>query len=363
MTQGFMRPPIGFGPGSQPDADDQGELDYLAMPSGMRTFEPHFPHVDDPQRIAPARKALRALARLAATWTPGGENLVFHRPPFDAENARVFAQALGEGEVAIRVAGRAPVDIQESVFAGVWRVMPGRDPVGVRPGAAAGRASGGAADSARDSTIDSAVDSTIDSAIDNATDNAIDSAIDNAIDNAAGDVTVDVTGGRPMAAPGQAGEDGNRDRIEREYVEIGLMPTAVLRRQAARIFCSPPAEGGVVNGPHIVSELLEQCEGREQFAEPYAINLSLLPHSPEDLAYLDAALGKGEVTMLSRGYGNCRIESTAIADVWRVRYYNSQDALILDIIEVSAVPDVACAAPEDLADSAVRLQEVSEAMA
>mgnify|MGYP000530306569 CR=1 FL=1 len=347
MTQGFMRPPIGFGPGSQPDADDQGELDYLAMPSGMRTFEPHFPHVDDPQRIAPARKALRALARLAATWTPGGDNLVFHRPPFDAENARVFAQALGEGEVAIRVAGRAPVDIQESVFAGVWRVMPGRDPVGGPSGASADRASGGAVGNAIDSTIDSAKD--------------------NAIDNAAGDVTDDVTGGRPMAAPGPAEEDANRDRIEREYVEIGLMPTAVLRRQTARIFCSPPAEGGVVNGPHIVSELLEQCEGRGEFdepdAEPYAINLSLLPHSPEDLAYLDAALGKGEVTMLSRGYGNCRIESTAIADVWRVRYYNSQDALILDIIEVSAVPDVACAAPEDLADSAVRLQEVSEAMA
>ncbi|MGQ7247709.1 hydrogenase expression/formation C-terminal domain-containing protein [Halomonas sp. V046] len=347
MTQGFMRPPIGFGPGSQPDADDQGELDYLAMPSGMRTFEPHYPDVDDPQRIAPARKALRALARLAATWTPGGENLVFHRPPFDAENARVFAQALGEGEVAIRVAGRAPVDIQESVFAGVWRVMPGHDPVGGPSGATTDRVPGGA--------VGNAIDCTIDSAIDNEIDNAIDSARD--------DVAGDVTGGRPMDASGQAGEDGNRDRIEREYVEIGLMPTAVLRRQAARIFCSPPAEGGVVNGPHIVSELLEQCEGREQFAEPYAINLSLLPHSPEDLAYLDAALGKGEVTMLSRGYGNCRIESTAIADVWRVRYYNSQDALILDIIEVSAVPDVACAAPEDLADSAVRLQEVSEAMA
>ena len=34
------------------------------------------------------------------------------------------------------------------------------------------------------------------------------------------------------------------------------------------------------------------------------------------------------------------------------------DALILDTIEVSEVPEVACAAPEDIADSAVRLAQM-----
>jgi hydrogenase-1 operon protein HyaF len=46
-----------------------------------------------------------------------------------------------------------------------------------------------------------------------------------------------------------------------------------------------------------------------------------------------------------------------------VRYYNSQDVLILDTIEVTTIPEVACAAPEDIADSAARLLEVAEAMA
>jgi hydrogenase-1 operon protein HyaF len=41
-----------------------------------------------------------------------------------------------------------------------------------------------------------------------------------------------------------------------------------------------------------------------------------------------------------------------------VVYYNSQDAVILNSVEVTDMPEVACAAPEDLQDSAERLVEV-----
>jgi hydrogenase-1 operon protein HyaF len=41
-----------------------------------------------------------------------------------------------------------------------------------------------------------------------------------------------------------------------------------------------------------------------------------------------------------------------------VQYFNSQDALILNTIEVTEVPEVACAAALDLEDSAERLAEV-----
>jgi hydrogenase-1 operon protein HyaF len=91
---------------------------------------------------------------------------------------------------------------------------------------------------------------------------------------------------------------------------------------------------------------------------PHAINLSLLPHTEEDLALLDSHLGRGPVHILSRGYGNCRISSTATRHVWWVRYYNSQDTLILNSLEVADVPDVALASPEDLEDSAQRLAEI-----
>ena len=280
MTQGFMPSSPGIGPGSQPE---EAVLDYLPMPSGMSTFQPSFPEVEDPERIRPALDALSALADRAAQWTQEGGNLVVELPSLDAENRKALADALGEGEVAIKVGGKDAVEIQESVFAGLWRVT------------------------SRD------------------------------VDHASGSV--------------------------QEHIEIGVVPLAVVQCRQQRIFCPPEAGQGVVNGPFIVSELIERCEERVPGGEPYAINLSLLPHTPEDLAYLDEALGRGEVTILSRGYGNCRIDSTALDHVWRVRYFNSQDSLILDVIEVSDVPEVACAAAEDIADSVIRLKQVVEAMA
>ncbi len=94
----------------------------------------------------------------------------------------------------------------------------------------------------------------------------------------------------------------------------------------------------------------------------HVVNLSLLPHTPEDLEWLESALGTGGVTILSRGYGNCRITATALAHVWKVQFFNSQDILILDTFEVTAMPEVALAAAEDLSDSAARIRAVIEAI-
>ncbi|VAY89035.1 Hydrogenase expression/formation protein HupH (fragment) [mine drainage metagenome] len=79
--------------------------------------------------------------------------------------------------------------------------------------------------------------------------------------------------------------------------------------------------------------------------------------SPEDLAYLYDAFGTGTVSILSRGYGNCRITSTRLANVWWVQYFNSTDQIILNTLEVVDVPEVALAADEDFLESVVRLGE------
>ncbi|MCE8470492.1 hydrogenase expression/formation protein, partial [Rhodovulum sulfidophilum] len=60
--------------------------------------------------------------------------------------------------------------------------------------------------------------------------------------------------------------------------------------------------------------------------------------------------------------GNCRVAATATPNVWRVQFFNSMDSLILDTFEVTDMPEVALAAPEDLTDSAARLREVLEAI-
>ena len=112
----------------------------------------------------------------------------------------------------------------------------------------------------------------------------------------------------------------------------------------------------------LIVELLDKSAAYQPGQEPHVINLTLLPHTEPDLAWLDIALGEGAVTVLSRGYGNCRITATATRGIWRVQFFNSMDALILDTFEVTEMPEIAIAASEDLADSAKRIEAVLEAI-
>ncbi len=114
----------------------------------------------------------------------------------------------------------------------------------------------------------------------------------------------------------------------------------------------------VYNAAPLLTEIHDQLSQQPTNTEPHIINLSLLPHTEQDLAYLSDQLGIGPIIILSRGYGNCRISSTLTRNVWWVQYFNSQETLILNTLEISPVPEVACASQEDIQDSAQRLQEI-----
>ena len=157
------------------------------------------------------------------------------------------------------------------------------------------------------------------------------------------------------------------EQVLADSVQVGPIPSML----AAAARAAAKAEGplqvpavlppGVMNAPSILTELNDQLARRKPGAAAsgaHVINLTLLPLSTEDIDFLDAQLGVGNVVILSRGYGNCRISSTAVPYCWRVVYYNSQDAIILNTIEVVEMPEVACAAREDLEDSNERFTEV-----
>ncbi|MBP2301072.1 hydrogenase expression/formation protein [Azospirillum picis] len=276
---GMTHPPIGFGPGSQADVGEEG-LEYLPMPSGMRTYETRLPEAGDPVSAMGARTVLSDLHAALVRWRAGEETriAVDRLPP---AVLTLVDEALGEGEVAVRVdrAGDR-LEIQEAALAGVWRV----------------RALG----------------------------------------------------------------DGDR----RESLLVGAFPRVALNR--AFLPAVPPAAepppAGLMNGLPILAELLDRSAGWAPGHSPHAVNFSLLPHTPEDLAFIERRLGIGATTILSRGYGNCRVTSTATPNVWWVRYYNSVDTLILDTVEITDVPAVVCAAAEDIADSAERLAEILDAL-
>jgi hydrogenase-1 operon protein HyaF len=150
--------------------------------------------------------------------------------------------------------------------------------------------------------------------------------------------------------------------LAHDRIEVGAIPAALRRaaqQDAAR--ARPPLSpvpAHVINVPTILTELADLRAQWHPGTMAHVVNLTLLPLSPEDIGHIDHQLGTGRVLILSRGYGNCRITNTCVAHTWRVVYYNSQDAVILNSIEVTDLPDVACAAPEDLSDTQERLADV-----
>ncbi|WP_210877002.1 hydrogenase expression/formation protein [Roseovarius autotrophicus] len=275
MTSDFILPPMGFGPGSQPE---EGGPAFLPLPQDMRAYSPRIPEIALDDRLTPALDLLGRVAGAAAEVGQGAAPVRIDLSRLDSANRALVAETLGAGEVAIKVQGRPALAIQESVFAGVWAVKgAGVDVIEVAP-----------------------------------------------------------------------------------VPEVARVHAFATRRPGTG--AATPRSPQVVNAPPILVELVGKSEGFAPTLPVHVVNLTLLPHTEADLDWLDQALGAGSVDILSRGYGNCRITATALPHVWRVRFFNSMDALILDTLEVTAMPEVALAAPEDLSDSAARLVEVLEAI-
>ncbi|MCB1890271.1 MAG: hypothetical protein KDH20_21885 [Rhodocyclaceae bacterium] len=275
----FPIPVVGAGSHVEEEA-----LEYIDMPKDMSTFA--VPRVDedaDPAVRAEAFHVLEQLLDAMKAWTFGAPSapridLLPLRPPVRA----AINELLGEGEVSLIVEGTPRLRIQETVFAGVWRVL-------------------GEAD----------------------------------------------------------------DGVIQDVVCACALPEEAIARARAgsrRDLVAPALPDGVMNAPAVLTELAERATNYREGDEAHIVNLTLLPMSPADHGYLGSALGGGTVTVLSRGYGNCRVTSTALENTWWVQYFNSVDTVILSTIEVTDVPDVVPAAADDFADSIERLGEWVETL-
>lgn len=217
------------------------------------------------------------LAALAARWQPG-ERCVRELAGLNSEELALVNQVLGEGEVSAKalLADGGEARIQESVFAGVWRVC-------------------------------------------------------------------------RFDANGQQTGDS---------VEVAPIPELLIERaQAASRWLDalPPMPATLMNAAPIGAELL--ARQRQALDSPHVINFTLLPVTPDDLAWITDLVGEGAVGIFSRGYGKCRVLATALTHVWRVQYFNTMNTLLLDTLEITRIPDVTLADGEDIADSAERLGE------
>lgn len=148
-----------------------------------------------------------------------------------------------------------------------------------------------------------------------------------------------------------------------DYLEVSSLPE--IARRAALVNCQPLDASEPPAGAMNVMPLLAEIAGRSaahKTGEPtHTITFSLLPMSPEDMSHLQKCLGAGSVRLISKGYGSCRILSTATMNVWSVQFFNAMDEIILDTLEIGDAPAAARAAEEDFRDSAKRLREIEEA--
>jgi hydrogenase-1 operon protein HyaF len=270
-----------LGPGSQPAEEEA--LQVLQMDREVGTFSmPHVPEAAGDADMAAARDLLAAFHDRLSGWRDGdGPELDLTQiapGPLGMAN-----QMLGEGEVSIRIRGRNEVHIQETIFAGLWRVQ----------------------------------------------------------------------------------EHDEAGRVVRDRLTACPIPAIVVHaaRDAAAPRLRPAAiPAGAMNSPALLREIEQQVATRRNGAAPHVVNLTLLPLTPDDHAVLEQAIEPGPVAIISRGFGSCRVSSTAVRDVWRVQYFNSMQTLILNTLEVVEVPEVAIAAAEDLVDSRERLGELVDWM-
>lgn len=284
MNPGTMRPfpisVVAMGPGSQ---GDEGP-DYLAMPQGMGTFSaPRLPEDASPDLVAEAAGIIAGFAdRAEAAGFAGGIELDLLA--LGAPIREVINQSMGFGEVSAFTTAPEHWRVQETAFAGLWRVLKVTD---------------------------------------------------------AGHFAVD-------------------------RLETGPIPPVLVEAMQATALpdLSPPNyPAGTMNAPALVEEIRQQAAIWKAGDPPHVVNLTLLPVSEADLDTLYGWLGHREVSILSRGYGNCRITSTRLRNVWWVQYFNSMDNLILNSIEIVGMPEVALASDEDFTDSVARLREYLDMMA
>ncbi|MCL2724932.1 MAG: hydrogenase expression/formation protein [Polyangiaceae bacterium] len=268
----FHLPVVTLGAGSQPPEEEK--LAYLPMPQEMDTYSmPGWNLEADPETLA---ATCAVLDELRAKMSTRGEAVIeLHGLP--AHVTELLNQSLGHGEVSVRVSAPDVLHMQETVFAGVWRVQ----------------------QMSRQGTV-------------------------------------------------------LRDTLRACTIPHEVQQSA--RAAAVEVF-APPLRPGMMNARAVLNELLEHSRTYADGQPAHVINFSLLPMTPEDLAYLYDAMQPGSVSMLSRGYGNCRITSTGLAHGWWVQYFNSMDQLILNTLEVTDVPEVVQAADDDIRNSAERLGE------
>ena len=117
-----------------------------------------------------------------------------------------------------------------------------------------------------------------------------------------------------------------------------------------RLINMPAGEPGLSgNAQPLLRELAELVRRLLDTGEASAIDLSALPLTPADLDWLREKLGSGEISVTLEANGVSTLNETAHPGVWWVTHHNEQGAVTSQFIEVTFVPELVKAHPQDVA--------------
>lgn len=152
-------------------------------------------------------------------------------------------------------------------------------------------------------------------------------------------------------------EDTVEDDLEAgcgRLVSSPTIPTVTLSSSAGADFCRT---AGALQGLTIAHEIRHALQRLLDSGVEAAIDLSRLPLTPSDETMLRELLGSGEVRAELSVIGRSSVCETAISGVWWVEHYGTEGEALGRYIEITPIPAILKAQPQDMRDALTALTE------
>ena len=123
-----------------------------------------------------------------------------------------------------------------------------------------------------------------------------------------------------------------------------------------------PVQCGIDRGNDlpVLNELLHALDELLDHGKRTTIDIKSLPFGPFDEKRLSTALGVGEVAATIHTLGESRVIETAYSGIWWIEHRNEQGAVVAKFIEVTYIPEILKAQPEDVTLARQKLSDTLE---
>ena len=124
--------------------------------------------------------------------------------------------------------------------------------------------------------------------------------------------------------------------------------------------CQPAGLSG--NTDAILHEILALLEAFVATGQTGAIDLHSLPLTVADYEVLRTTLGDGEVHAHINVIGKTEVRETLYPGVWWLTYYNMEEDIVADLLEVTTIPEILKSPAEDVREGLACLRDLTGAV-